>query len=389
MHCPHCGREAPDGRFCGYCGASLTTQGRPRPRRRHAYAAHPHEHVLHPSVVTTFFPHLNVQRTQQLRWILLGGAVLIFLLGLGRLVPLAIVASALFAPLLYLFYFVDVEIYENEPLRVLGGTFLLGALLGAALNLALYRALLSVEYTLPGEPPSTDFLLLSGAVLPLVSLALMLVGPLVLFSTRRRFKETLDGLAFGVASGLGFAAAQSLIFSWQLVTGPFQEEGEGYTWALPMIKTAVLLPLLFGAAAGLVCAVLWLRRDPTPPRRQLGALASLPIALGLATLALVVPALGSALGGNEWLTLAWYGGALLVVMLVLRHVLHLALVEKAHELGHGGTMRCPHCQHLAPDVAFCPSCGLALRSAAKRHRRQAQAGSQSQQQALVTEQPGE
>jgi hypothetical protein len=295
MQCPHCGREAPDGHFCGYCGVSLADPSRYHPSRRYAYAANPHEHTYHPSVVTTFFPHLSISRTQQLRWILLGGAALIFLLGMGRYVPLAIVAAALFAPLLYLFYFFDVEIYENEPLRVLGSTFLVGAVLGAALNLAMYRTLLSLEYSLPGEPPSSAFVVLTSVILPLISLVLMLVGPLILFVARRRFHEVLDGLAFGVASDLGFAAAQSLVFSWQLITGPLQEEGEAYTWALPTIKTAILLPLLFGASAGLVCAVLWLRRDPTPPRRQLGAIASLPAALGTAALALIIPAVGSGL----------------------------------------------------------------------------------------------
>src|SRR6185312_2793734 len=116
MHCQHCGREAPDGRFCGYCGAPLTGTVPRDPQRRRAYAANPHEHVYHPGVVTTFFPHLNPQRTHQMRWILLGGAFIIFLLGLGRYVPIAIVAAALFIPILYLFYFYDAEIYEGEPL---------------------------------------------------------------------------------------------------------------------------------------------------------------------------------------------------------------------------------------------------------------------------------
>lgn len=371
MQCPSCGREAPDGRYCGYCGAALASAPGRDSRRLRAFAINPREHVYQPALVTTFFPHLKGQRAQQVRWVLLGGTIAILLIALGRFVPLGYVAAAAFVPLLYLFYFYDVEIYEGEPLRVLGSCFLLSALLGAIANLALYRTLLSVEYTLPGEGPSPDFLVLSGIVVPLVSLLLALVGPLILFVARRRFHDVLDGLAFGVASGLGFAAAQSLVFSWQLVTGPFQQDGEAYSWLLPIAKTAILSPLLFAASIGLVCAVLWLRRDPAPPRRQLGLLASLPAALAVAALVLIVPALGSAFGGDQVVTILWYAGALLVAVLVVRRVVHVALVEKAHELGHGGTMRCPHCQHPAPDVPFCPTCGMALRATGKRTRRAA------------------
>jgi RsiW-degrading membrane proteinase PrsW (M82 family) len=372
MHCQHCGREAPDGRFCGYCGAPLTGAVPPDPRRRRAYAASPHEHVYHPGVVTTFFPHLDRQRTHQMRWILLGGAFIIFLLGLGRYVPIAIVAAALFVPLLYLFYFYDAEIYEGEPLRVLASTFLIGAILGALLNLGLYRAILSTAYTLPGEGPSSSFLLLSGVVLPVAALALSLVGPLILFFARPRFAEILDGLAFGVAAGLGFAAAQSVVFAWQLIAGPLQQQGgDASSWALPTIKTAILLPLLYAAATGLICAVLWLRRDPLPTSRKLGWLASWPVAVVLALLAMIVPALGSALWGGQLAALLWYGATLVVMILLVRHVLHVGLVEKAHELGHGSTLTCPKCHHPAPDLPFCPTCGVALRSAATRARRPA------------------
>ncbi|HEX6122672.1 MAG TPA: PrsW family glutamic-type intramembrane protease [Ktedonobacterales bacterium] len=372
MHCPHCGREAPDGRFCGSCGAPLTGTVPRDPRRRRAYAANPHEHVYHPGVVTTFFPHLNLQRTHLMRWILLGGAFIIFLLGLARYVPIAFIAAALFVPILYLFYFYDAEIYEGEPLRVLASTFLIGAILGALLNLGMYRTLLSLAYTLPGEAPSQTFLLVSGVIMPVAALALSLVGPLILFFARPRFNEVLDGLAFGVASGLGFAAAQSIVLAWQLITGPLQEPGgDAASWALPTIKTAILLPLLYAAAAGLICAVLWLRRDPLPTRGSLGWLASLPVAVVLAIVAVIVPALGTTLWGNQLTTLLWYGATLVVMILIVRHVLHVGLVEKAHELGHGSTLTCPHCHHPAPDVPFCPTCGMALRSTAKRARRSA------------------
>jgi hypothetical protein len=161
--------------------------------------------------------------------------------------------------------------------------------------------------------------------------------------------------------------------------GPFQQQGPGSSWALPTIRVSLLLPLLFAGTTGLICAALWLRRDPTPPARDLGLVASLPVAVVLAALAQVVPAVGSTLWGGQIANLLWYGGTLVAVMLLVRHVLHVGLVEKAKALGLGGTMICPHCHHEAPDLAFCPHCGLALHATPKRARRAATQGGQASQ----------
>ncbi len=369
MRCEHCGRETPQGHYCAYCGADLTVQTAHKARhRRHTYAVDPHEHVYHPGIVSTFFPHFNPHRAQQARWILLAGIAIIFLIGLGRYVPIATVAAALFIPVLYLLYFYDVELYENEPLPVLGATFVVGALLGAVMSLSVSPVL--QRYLRIGFGPKREYVILHGVMLPILAQVLMLIGPLLIFMFRRRFIEVLDGLSFGVASGLGFAAAQSIVFSWLLVTGPLQQGGSASTWAIPTIRTSLLIPLLNAATTGLICAALWLWRHPQPATRRLGALASPPIAILLGLLGQVVPAVGNDLAGGLVLSLVWYGAALVIVMLLVRHVLHVALIAKASELGHGGTLRCPHCGHDVPDVPFCPHCGLAMRSVGKRHRRQ-------------------
>src|SRR5215472_3160050 len=117
MTCPNCGRETPDtGHYCVHCGSPLPDAGQPfDPRRRHAFAADPREHVWHLSVVSTLFPHLNPARTHQTRWVLLLGVVIVFLVGLGRLVPLSIVLAALLVPVLYLIYFFIAEVHGGEP----------------------------------------------------------------------------------------------------------------------------------------------------------------------------------------------------------------------------------------------------------------------------------
>ncbi len=388
MRCEYCGRETPEGRYCVHCGARLTSEpqrpGHHHQHRAFAFAANPSEHVYHPSAISTLFPHLGPARTHHMRWILAAAAVVIFLIAFGRFVPLAIVFAALLVPALYLWYFYDIAIYRDEPLIVLAGTFVAGLVLGAVLSLALYTPLQHQSATslLPGRGPSPGYVLLAGIVYPAVALALMLVGPGLLLLTRPRFGELLDGLAFGAASGLGFAAAQSVIFSWLLIVGTgqrgggFQRGGAGYSWALDILRVALLQPLLYAAAAGLVGAALWLARDRQISRRALGPLASPFIAVPIALLGIVLPALLSVLAGGQVLDLLYYAIALVALLLVIRHTLHMGLLEKARALGHGGTLRCPHCGEEVGDTAFCGHCGLALSSLPPRRRPATAGGSE-------------
>ena len=139
VDCPHCGSQTPEGGYCIHCGAQLPQEGnRERRRRQHAYASYPREHVLHLSVITTLFPHLTPQQTQRARWLLLGGAVVVFFVALGRLVPLAIVLAVLLMPLFYLAYFYFAKIFGDEPLPVLLATFACGAVLGAVMSAVVY-----------------------------------------------------------------------------------------------------------------------------------------------------------------------------------------------------------------------------------------------------------
>jgi RsiW-degrading membrane proteinase PrsW (M82 family) len=382
MQCEHCGRETPPGHYCAYCGAHLVAGGTPHhpTRRRHVFAANPNESVYHPGIISTFFPHLNAHRTQQFRWLLLVLALVVILLAAGRYIPIAIVAAALIVPLLYLIYFWVVEIYEDEPIWVLLMTFVVSGLLGAAFSLWSYHYVVQeTRFGIGGLVPSQNFILWTALIIPVVGQILMLVGPLILYFTRPRFDEVLDGMAFGVASGLGFAAAQSIVYSWLQVTGPLTQGGDAASWVFPVIRIALFAPLLHAITTGLICAALWLRRDHTPPERALGALPSVPVALAIGFLGQIVPSLLADLTQSQQvlnlspqiLNLIWYGVTIILLMLYTRHVLHVGLIDKARALGHSGTIRCPHCFHTVPDVPFCPNCGIAMRSIAKRARRSA------------------
>ncbi len=373
MRCPHCGRETPEGEYCTHCGARLATPSRPfDARRTHTYAANPHEHVLHLSVVTTLFPHLSPRQTHQARWLLLGAALIILCIGLGRLVPLAFVLAALLVPILYLAYFYVSELYADEPLPVLIATFVSGALFGTLVSAGFYSVILSQRSLGFGSSPS--YVVLTGVVLPLLSQALMLAGPLVLYLVRPRFNHFLDGLVFGAASGLGFAAAQSIIYSWQLIQGPFRQSGPDYSWALPTLRIALFVPVLDASTTALICGALWLRRDRQARVSNLGWIAAPPVAVLLGVLGQVVPSLGYNLIGGQVMALLWYGLAAAVFLLLLRLLVHGGLLEDARAEGPGAggpgaAHACPYCHRSVPaDAAFCPHCGLAQRTSARRRQ---------------------
>jgi RsiW-degrading membrane proteinase PrsW (M82 family) len=198
---------------------------------------------------------------------------------------------------------------------------------------------------------------------------LMLVGPVALYITRPRFDDVLDGLAFGAAAGLGFSATQSIAYAWYLIGGPFLQSGSALVWVLPTLKIALLIPLLDAATTGMICAALWLRRDRQPEERTRGAVTNLAAAIIIGLLGQIVPAVGSALWGGPFLDLLWYGGAVIIMLLLVRSLLHIGLIDKARPLRNGDIEQCPQCYHqLHGTESFCPYCGLALRATPRRAR---------------------
>ena len=386
MRCPQCGRETPPGAYCGFCGARLPQGDTGVPThhggrmRAHAYAADPRESVFTLTIISTIFPHLPPRRAIVARWALIIGVLVVVGIALGRYAPIAIVLGAALLPVLYLIYFYDVAVYEDEPVIVLAFTFITGALLGAGMSLLFYRTLIGQRGLSLTGGPSANYVLLSGVALPLLGQFLMLVGPLILYFARPRFSDILDGLVFGVASALGFAAAQSVIYGWYIITGPLQVGGGYLDWAADALRVTLVTPLLYAAAAGLICAALWLRRDPRVRQRPATLATALPFALLVAAVGQVAPSLLTDLYPNHLLSFLWYALAAIALLLVARVSLHLGLLEKGAEAdGAAGIVRCHNCQQMTADLAFCSHCGVALRAGSKRAARQARAASATTQ----------
>jgi hypothetical protein len=345
--CEHCGRDTPDEPFCTWCGAH---RGYPAPhaaRRPHRYAVHPGEHLAHPSIVSTMFPHLPSDRQHEFRWGLLAGLAAVVGLVAGGLVVTAIFAAAVLVPVLYLVYLYETQVYRDEPLTVVLST--LGA--GAALAVV---TLIVADHVIPTSSPlqigrDLGAVLAGTVLLPVVEEILKPIPAFVLRGVRR-FDETVDGLAFGVAVGLGFAAAETIKQFYRVIAF-HQTHSTAGGWLYPLLSAAVLTPVMQGSCTGLVTASLWKKGR----RRALYALA-VPLALAGHIGFTYVSWLIAHNGADQLTVLVWQAGVDAALLVAIRVLLHRSLIEEAHDLGFQ-TLSCPHCHRSVEAAAFCPHCG--------------------------------
>jgi hypothetical protein len=127
------------------------------------------------------------------------------------------------------------------------------------------------------------------------------------------------------------------------------------------------MPLTAAAAGGLFGVALWFTRPASMDRR--------PAVVLLISSFLVVLGLCVALGLMEAASFTnglHFGVHLLVAvlaMLALRIGMQAALLHEAHdEMNPDAQILCPHCDHVVPDTAFCPNCGVAARAASRTSR---------------------
>jgi RsiW-degrading membrane proteinase PrsW (M82 family)/RNA polymerase subunit RPABC4/transcription elongation factor Spt4 len=359
VECHSCGRQVPVGQFCGACGAHLPTASDAGVHRRHAYAAHPGQHVMLPAIVSTLLPHLPHRRSAPFRIGLLLAVVGLLLTGLLQASAPAIGLAAVSVPLLYLVYLYEVEVYEDEPWLVLGITLVGGAVLGGLYAYLVGGTITRQALLTAFFGPTPERVLLLGAVPPMASQVLMLLGPLaLLLLRRRRFTEALDGFTFGAASGLGFTLAMTLVNLWpELSIGPTSQV-QPVDNAIDVLVRGVLVPIVNASTTGLIAAGAWSlgrrRRD-----RVHHVLATLPVAAVAALVAQGILGAGAIVLIQPWQLLVLYMVTALVLLLLVRFALHTMLLAEAVEVEIGALFPCSHCHHLVPRMAFCPNCGVA------------------------------
>ncbi len=372
MRCDHCSHDVPDGVFCTRCGAhqGTTQELRNAKTREHRYAAHPEEHVAQPSIVTTLFPHLGHSKVQEFRWALLAGLAGVLILWLAGLVTAAILVSAFLVPVLYLVYLYEAQVYRDEPAVVLGFTVGGGVIAGIVITLLVHAVYNPISYNpnpLGRVTVNIGAVLLLGLLVPVVQEVVKAL-PAIFLPNRADFPETVDGLVFGVAAGLGFSVAETLINFSSTITSLPAHIAPG-NWIYSLATIAVLQPLMQGSATGLVVATIWRQRLGMLGLRELGGVV-------MAVLAHIAFSGGSQALAQTAITplviVIWQVLVVGSLLVYVRYVLHHALLEEAAHMGFAETV-CPNCHMHIVASGFCPNCGMALTAAPshiKRSRRE-------------------
>ena len=354
----------PQGPFCVRCGARLGRDpGAAEPsHRRREYAAAPHEHVFSVRLVSTLFPHLPRVSMHGFRIALGCGSGTVVLLGVLRILPVAMFAGALLVPMLTLLYLYDVDIYEDEPIRVVSMTMVWGAVAGVGVGL-LTRAVTATGAAFAVQGKGTT-VLDQGILLPLLGLALILLGPLALLRWRR-FNDTLDGAIFGAATAAAFAAGEVITYGFSILSGGLRPAGAVLPTVARLLTIAIAIPVLEMAAVGATTGALWLRvRAPVRDRDALGVLGN-PYIAAIAAAAMV--AVGFSL--EPLIPIGWWLASLAALdalaLLWLRAVIHVGLLQEAAEIPIGPPLRCANCGEETPRHTFCINCGVSLQALPK------------------------
>jgi hypothetical protein len=326
------------------------------------FAAAPTERVAAPRIVSSLYPQLPRGSTRGFRVALVAGVAVVAALAALRLVPIALVGAAVVVPVLTVVYCYAVDVYERQPLVGVALTLGWGAASGAGAGL-LARALAPTGAALV-DRASAAHVVVGGLLLPLLGVALMLAGPLVLLPYRR-YNDVLDGAAFGSVSAAAFAGSQVLVYGVHMFDRGLRPAGEPFPWIVRILAIAVAQPVLAMGAIGFAAAALWLRfRAPARDRGALGVLGHPLVAVGIAAALVVGGAVVEPLtAGGTWL--AWLVVLDAVALVLLRRAIHIGLVEEAGEAATGPPLVCANCGERTAAGAFCSSCGVALRALPK------------------------
>lgn len=381
MNCPRCHAELPDvAHFCHVCGQDVRSDDL---TRRRSFAAKPDEPVASFALVSTIMPRGAGERPQTYRLALTIALVVALIAAIFGALPIAILVAAFAIPIVYIVYLYDVNLWEDEPLPVTGLAFGLTGVLAVLFTvLVMWLQTPTVPTSsldgssLTGGPSVWTFLLVA-LVVPIVGEVIRQVGP-VLLASRPEFDDLMDGLTFGVISGVAYASFDTIVRFWDLLIGGRVEADPGL-WMSLVFLHGFVKPLVLGTATGIACAEysgLGRGYDGFTPRYYRGVveavLANVGFWGGIYLFSFVGNPTMSVVLSTGW-------GLLILGILILRvrSVLHTGLMEAALEssarengIGETGELRfCLRCEMpLLDHASFCTACGTAVRAQAKPHK---------------------
>jgi hypothetical protein len=371
LECPRCRAQLPEvAHFCHVCGQDQRSAD---VSRRKSFAAKPDEPVASFALISSIMPRGAGQRPQTYRIALTIALVIALIAAIFGAMPIAVLVAAFAIPIVYIVYIYDVNLWEDEPLSVTALAFALTGVLSIAFTILWTFLRGPVPFTTPtlggdfsGSPRVGAFLIVALLV-PVVGEAIRQIGPVILAS-RPQFDDLMDGLTFGVISGVSYACFDTIVRHWSLLTGGLQQPNPGL-WVSLIFLEGFVKPLIIGTATGIACAEfsgLGRGYDGFTPRYFRGIVEAV-----LANIAYQAGTyLFSFVGSSTMaviLSIAWGLVILAILILRVRNILHAGLMEaalerSAREGGAGEVEFCAQCEMpLLEHAAFCNACGTAVR----------------------------
>lgn len=134
-----------------------------------------------------------------------------------RVVDAVVIVLVAFVPsLVYLVWIRNTEKYSREPWGRLLRVFAYGAVFSVVIAIVLELVLMALYdqniervYQALGENPNLTMLVLACVIAPFVEEATKALG---VFRARRMMGEIENGIVYGAAAGLGFAATENLLY---------------------------------------------------------------------------------------------------------------------------------------------------------------------------------
>ncbi len=368
MYCPSCGvTNADEALHCTHCGHALTTAGQDAVAAPGRLPTAPGQHWAVPDLVSTMLPHAAPHRRRAFYLAMLvgllvmgaWGALAVWLDDPGVTIRLLVFGS-LFVPVLFVFFMASEGLTEEPPAIVLIEIFVGVALLG---NLLAFLLNSFLPFGLAGAGPIEETVKFLGVVWLL---------------RRRKYVSIMDGILFGAAAGMGFAASENLSYFFStystygvaaaasaLQAGAIHSFGQlqysfnhaGLNGLLSVFFLRSFLgPWMHGSWTAIIAGVAW--------REASGG--KIRIDLRLIGTALLVMAMHSL-----WdLSTGVVSDLLFVVILVVDVYFLRGLILAAHRQERGEPIvadrpararrarYCPHCGgHLGHDAQFCGKCG--------------------------------
>ncbi len=185
--------------------------------------------------------------------------------------PTVILLGALVVPVAFVSYFygqerrLDLRAHRDNPLIMVALCFLVGGAVGTIVaGLLEYATLVQL---------SVGTLL----AVALIEEAAKLIFPVIIF-LRGNFRSEIDGLLFGAASGMGFAALETMGYG---LVALIQSQGSVGVLEEVLLVRGLFSPVGHAAWTGLVCATLWRRREQTGKAFHPAVIGTFVIAIAL------------------------------------------------------------------------------------------------------------